>query len=68
MWTQALVEFDGKMRWVDLDSTLPGTRQSFDATHIAVSVTALEDGELNSSMMNLVPLLGRLEIKVEKLK
>lgn len=68
MWTQALVELDGKMRWVDLDSTLPGTRQGFDATHIAVSVTALEDGELNSSMMNLVPLLGRLEIKVEKLK
>ena len=67
MWTQAMVEFDGKMRWVDLDSTLPG-KVSFDATHIAVTVTALEDGELNNSMMSLVPLLGRLQIKIEKLK
>ena len=68
MWTQALVALDGKPRWLDLDSTLQGDMQPFDATHIAVSVSALKDGDLNSSMMNLVPLLGRLEIKVEKTK
>ncbi len=63
MWTQALLERNGSKRWVDLDATLPAGNAT-DATHIAVSVTALADGELQSSMMNLVPLLGRLEIQV----
>ena len=63
MWTQALIERNGSKRWVDLDATLPAGNAT-DATHIAVSVTALADGELQSSMMNLVPLLGRLEIQV----
>jgi hypothetical protein len=64
MWTQALIEKNGAKRWIDLDATLPPGTPS-DATHIAVSVTALADGELQSSMMNLVPLLGRLEIQVQ---
>ncbi|MBU6413074.1 MAG: transglutaminase domain-containing protein [Planctomycetes bacterium] len=64
MWTQALIEKNGGKRWVDLDATLPPGTPS-DATHIAVSVTALADGELQSSMMNLMPLLGRLEIEVQ---
>jgi hypothetical protein len=64
MWTQALIEKNGAKRWVDLDATLPAATPT-DATHIAVSVSALGDGEVQSSMMNLVPLLGRLEIQVQ---
>lgn len=64
MWTQALIEKNGTKRWVDLDATLPPGMPS-DATHIAVSTTALADGEMQSSMMNLVPLLGRLQIEVQ---
>lgn len=63
MWTQALIEKNGAKRWIDLDATLPPGTPT-DATHIAVSVSALGDGEMQTSMMNLVPLLGRLEIKV----
>ena len=68
MWAQALIESDGAARWVDLDATLAGSAHAFDATHLAVSVNALSDGELNNSVMNLVPLLGRLQIKVEKVE
>lgn len=64
MWTQALLEKNGAMRWIDLDATLPPGTPT-DATHIAVSTTALADGEVQTSMMNLVPLLGRLEIQVQ---
>ena len=59
MWTQAWV--DG--RWVDYDATLPdGVR--FDATHIALSVSDLNDGIAGSDMAAMVPLFGNLEIEV----
>jgi len=62
MWAQAWVQ-DEKHGgyWLDLDATLadPG----FDAAHITLSVSAMTDGAAND-MMQLVPLIGRLEIKV----
>lgn len=62
MWTQALLEIDGQDYWVDLDATLP---RAFDATHIALSVSALRDGEMATSLSSMLPLIGQLEIKVE---
>ncbi|MFN0133252.1 MAG: transglutaminase-like domain-containing protein [Phycisphaerales bacterium] len=66
MWAQALLTIDGKPRWVDLDGTLRGL--PFDATHITIAVSALADGEETSSMAALLPLLGRLKIKVEEIE
>ena len=59
MWTQAWI--DG--RWVDLDGTFPPQR-SFDATHITLNVTTMDDGATND-MLNMIPLFGKLQIKVE---
>jgi len=66
MWTQALLTIDGTPRWVDLDGTL--REQPFDATHIAIAVSALAEGEETSSLASLLPLLGRLRIKVESIE
>ncbi|MFG0328543.1 MAG: transglutaminase family protein [Phycisphaerales bacterium] len=57
MWAQALI--DG--RWVDFDGTLP---VDFDATHITISTTSLDEGGLSNDLSSLVPLLGRLKISV----
>ena len=67
MWSQAWVELDGNAQWVDYDATL-GPYGRFDATHIALSVSAMQDNETNNSMIALVPLLGRLEIEIESSK
>ncbi len=64
MWTQALLEMDGKMMWVDLDATL-GPKTPADATHIALATAALGDAEPTNPLIALVPLLGRLEVSVE---
>lgn len=66
MWAQALLERDGKPVWVDLDGTLPTT--FFDATHIALATSALSEGEETSSLAAILPLMGRLEIKVESIE
>lgn len=66
MWTQAWVRSDdepNKGRWVDFDATLPGGVR-FDATHIALSVSALNDGVMGNDMAALLPVLGNLEIEV----
>lgn len=65
MWTQALLTVDGLPRWVDLDATL-GPRTPFDATHIALAVASLADDETQNALITLAPLLGRLEITVER--
>lgn len=58
MWTQAHV--DG--RWIDLDATLD---RSFDAAHIALATSALEDESAALfDLGQIVPLLGALEIEV----
>ncbi|MGD2113562.1 MAG: transglutaminase-like domain-containing protein [Acidobacteriota bacterium] len=66
MWTQALI--DG--RWLDLDATAappedpdaPG--YGFDATHIALAVSALAGPDATGELLPLTPLVGRLEIRV----
>jgi hypothetical protein len=62
MWTQALLSIDGVPTWVDLDPTLAGA--AFDATHIALGVSALGDADATSSLSGLIPLLGRVTIRV----
>lgn len=69
MWTQAWIA-DPKDKasgghWIDLDATLPG--RAFDATHIALGTSVLNeltDGGAGNDMIKLLPLLGRLQIKV----
>jgi hypothetical protein len=63
MWAQALLERNGKPLWVDVDGTLPG--RAFDATHIALATSALAEGDEAVSLSAILPLMGRLEIKVE---
>jgi hypothetical protein len=62
MWTQALLEVDGKPTWVDLDATLADPH--FNATHITLALSALADGEVAGALGAIVPLLGRLRIQV----
>jgi hypothetical protein len=66
MWAQALLEKDGKPTWVDLDATLP--THLFDATHIAFAVTPLAEGEETTSLAAMIPLLGRVAVKVESVE
>ncbi|MBL1218908.1 MAG: transglutaminase domain-containing protein [Planctomycetes bacterium] len=61
MWAQALI--DGA--WVDYDATLP---MRFDATHVTVYTSALEDGGMMTDFSSMIPLLGQLEIRVIKVK
>lgn len=65
MWTQALLEVGGKQLWVDLDPTLSPT-SPFDATHIALLVTPLNDDTFSSDMSLITPLLGALEVEVRR--
>ncbi|MBB6428796.1 transglutaminase-like domain-containing protein [Algisphaera agarilytica] len=71
MWTQAWIEVDPAPggpavqsgQWVDFDATLPGGVR-FDATHIALSVSDMNEGLVGNDMAALLPLLGNLEIEV----
>lgn len=64
MWTQALVEVGGAKRWVDVDAAL-SDEHAFDATHVALSVSSMKDGEVFNSMAALAPVMGRVAIRVE---
>ena len=63
MWTQAWLPGGGGGggRWVDLDATLP---VPFDATHLALSTSALADGSMLNDLVTMTPLMGRLTIQV----
>lgn len=63
LWTQALLTIDGSEYWHDLDATLSATSR-FDASHIALVVSDLADNDTMTSMVSIVPLLGRLSIDV----
>lgn len=65
MWAQALLSVNGQPTWVDMDGTLPEGK-TFDATHIALAVASLADGDTQDTFMTLATMLGRLSIKVEK--
>jgi hypothetical protein len=58
MWTQ--VNIDGQ--WVDIDAALRQT--DCDPTHIALALMPLNDEGLATSVVSLLPLLGRLQIEV----
>lgn len=62
MWAQAMIGSGADTRWIDLDATLTG--QAFDATHLALVVTTLKDGEFESSMAPISKMLGRLRVEV----
>jgi len=64
MWTQALLGDGDAARWTDVDATLDD-QTPFDATHIALAVSNLADAGGENPMLALVPLLGRLTIKIE---
>ena len=64
MWSQALLDVDGKPTWVDLDATL-GPSTSFDATHIALATSALADGQTQDALLSIATIIGRFQIKVE---
>jgi hypothetical protein len=68
MWTQAIVDRGTGPAWVDLDATLPVRGPGFDATHIAISTSALRDGEAVMSLAALAPLIGQLQISVESIE
>lgn len=67
MWAQALLDVDGEKKWVDLDATLPDATP-FDATHITLAVSALADGETQSTLLSIAPLLGNVEIAVQEIE
>lgn len=64
MWAQAWLDDAGNApgRWVDLDATLD--RQPFDAAHIALSTSDMADDAMMNDLIVMVPLIGRLKIKV----
>jgi transglutaminase-like putative cysteine protease len=57
MWTQAWID----QRWVELDATLP---EAFDATHVAMSVSSMNDAAVTNDLIAMSTLIGRFEIKV----
>ena len=66
MWTQAFLDPDGRgprvAQWTDFDATLPGV--AYDATHITLGVSNLNEGVVGNDMAAMLPLLGNLEIEV----
>ncbi|MBS0197989.1 MAG: transglutaminase domain-containing protein [Planctomycetes bacterium] len=64
MWAQALLEIDGAPRWIDLDGTLNET--PFDATHICLAYSDLNDDDGFKSMISIAQVLGRLQIKSDE--
>jgi hypothetical protein len=67
MWAQCWIRNEKTGgTWVDFDATLE--QPGFDAAHITLGVSALSDGEVNNDMVHLLPVIGRLEIKVVESK
>lgn len=69
MWAQAWIQTDeDKGYWVDVDAAMPGQIQGFDATHIALTTSAMAEGETFNDMVKMLPLLQGMEIKAVKLE
>ncbi|MEM0913189.1 MAG: transglutaminase domain-containing protein [Planctomycetota bacterium] len=66
MWTQAWADHgNGEGQWVDLDATLPaGDSYGFDATHIALTASALSAEEGFNDLAELAVLIGGMSIRV----
>jgi hypothetical protein len=68
MWSQALLpNHEGKLAWIDLDATLRDNA-TYDATHITIAVTSLDDTEGMQSLIGIAGLMGNLEIKVSEVR
>jgi transglutaminase-like putative cysteine protease len=68
MWAQAMLPGDdGKPHWTDLDAALSPSIP-MDATHIAIKPTSLADGETVNALLDILPTLGKLRIKVGEVK
>lgn len=65
MWAQALLDVNGAKRWIDLDATLPATTP-YDATHVTLVTADMADGQTAVQLAGMAPLLGRLQIKIER--
>lgn len=63
MWTQAWLGG----RWVDLDATL-GADTPFDATHITLGASDMDDANWTNDIVELAPMMGALEIEVQRVK
>jgi hypothetical protein len=62
-WTQVLIKDKGQWTWVDLDATLDaGT--PFDAAHICLGTSGLQDGDTVNSMASLATIMGQLSVEV----
>ncbi|MFK7790219.1 MAG: transglutaminase family protein [Phycisphaeraceae bacterium] len=68
MWTQVWIANPrGGGFWYDLDAAMPGDIAGFDATHIALSTSAMSDGENFNDMVKLLPLMQGMKINVVEL-
>lgn len=68
MWTQVwITDRRGGGFWYDLDAAMPGDINGFDATHIALSTSAMKDGENFNDMVKLLPLMRGMKINVVEL-
>jgi hypothetical protein len=63
MWSQALLEVDGKPTWGTL--THAQRRDSVRRPHIALAVSSLADGQTQDALLTIATIIGRLQIKVE---
>ena len=60
MWTEAFLN-----DWRALDAAL--NQETVDATHIKLLDSALEEGSANAAFVNLVGLIGKMEITIEEI-
>lgn len=68
MWTQVWIDGNGGGYWLDLDAAMPGKVNAFDATHIALSTSAMSDGEGFNEMVTMLPMMQGMKIKVVDLE
>ena len=69
MWAQAWITTgENKGYWLDLDAAAPGEINGFDATHIALSTSAMNDDDSFNDLVKMLPLMRDLKIKVIELK
>jgi transglutaminase-like putative cysteine protease len=61
-WTQAWIDDNAGPRWVNLDAALTAAHP-YDATHIILSTTDLEDGQWTNDIVEMAGLFGRLRIE-----
>ncbi|MEM1355459.1 MAG: transglutaminase-like domain-containing protein [Planctomycetota bacterium] len=65
MWAQAYIaDGNGGGYWLDLDAAAPGNVNGFDATHIALSTSAMDGDAMTNEMVSILPIMQGVEIRV----